>query len=76
MAVKLASERARVLLIVSDTGIGIPPECVDRVFDRFFRVDESRTRADGGSGLGLSIVKLAAESHGLGAPYQSGWTGQ
>jgi heavy metal sensor kinase len=63
VTVKLAREGARVRLIVSDTGIGIPPECVDRVFDRFFRVDESRTRADGGSGLGLSIVKLAAESH-------------
>ena len=60
---KLASEPARVRLIVADTGIGIPPECVDRVFDRFYRVDGSRTRADGGSGLGLSIVKLAAESH-------------
>ena len=63
VSVKLASEPARVRLIVADTGIGIPPECVERVFDRFYRVDGSRTRADGGSGLGLSIVKLAAESH-------------
>jgi heavy metal sensor kinase len=63
VSVKLASEPARVRLIVVDTGIGIPPECVERVFDRFYRVDGSRTRADGGSGLGLSIVKLAAESH-------------
>jgi heavy metal sensor kinase len=63
VSVKLASEPARIRLIVTDTGIGIPPECVERVFDRFYRVDESRTRADGGSGLGLSIVKLAAESH-------------
>jgi heavy metal sensor kinase len=63
VSVKLASGAARVRLIVSDTGIGIPPESVERVFDRFYRVDESRARADGGSGLGLSIVKLAAESH-------------
>ena len=63
VSVKLASEPARVRLIVADTGIGIPPECVDRVFDRFYRVDGSRARADGGSGLGLSLVKLAAESH-------------
>lgn len=51
-------------LTVSDNGIGIPAESVDRVFDRFYRVGEARTRADGGSGLGLSIVKLTAESHG------------
>jgi signal transduction histidine kinase len=63
VSVKLASEPACVHLSVCDTGIGIPPECVDRVFDRFYRVHESRARADGGCGLGLSIVKLAAESH-------------
>jgi heavy metal sensor kinase len=50
-------------LIISDSGMGIPPECLGRVFDRFYRVDDSRARANGGSGLGLSIVKLAAESH-------------
>jgi two-component system, OmpR family, sensor kinase len=61
--VRLASEPAWVRLSVTDTGIGIPPEHISRVFDRFYRVDESRARADGGSGLGLSIVKLAAESH-------------
>jgi two-component system phosphate regulon sensor histidine kinase PhoR len=49
--------------VVSDTGIGIPPESIERVFDRFYRVGDARTHANGGSGLGLSIVKLAAESH-------------
>jgi heavy metal sensor kinase len=49
---------------VRDNGIGIPPESLERVFHRFYRVTEARSRADGGSGLGLSIVKLAAESHG------------
>ena len=63
VSVKLTSESATAQLAVSDTGIGIPPECVGRVFDRFYRVGDPRTRANGGSGLGLSIVKLAAESH-------------
>ncbi len=64
VSVKVMREDSCARLIVSDSGIGIPPECVGRVFDRFYRVVKSRSRADGGSGLGLSIVKLAAESHG------------
>ena len=63
VSVKLTSDSTWAYLTVTDTGIGIPPACVNRVFDRFYRVDEARSRADGGSGLGLSIVKLAAESH-------------
>lgn len=63
VSVKLSSAPPWVVFSVCDTGIGIPSDCVDRVFDRFYRVDESRARAHGGSGLGLSIVKLAAESH-------------
>jgi heavy metal sensor kinase len=64
VSVKLTRDNGSGCLIVSDNGIGIPPDSVDRVFDRFYRVGDARTRADGGSGLGLSIVKLAAESHG------------
>src|SRR5258708_22952831 len=63
VSVKLTSNASSAQVVISDTGIGIPPECIGRVFDRFYRVGDVRTRANGGSGLGLSIVKLAAESH-------------
>ncbi|MGI8740973.1 MAG: sensor histidine kinase [Bryobacteraceae bacterium] len=63
VSAKLVRKEAQVRLSVSDTGIGIPPDCASRVFDRFYRIENSCKSPDGGSGLGLSIVKFAAEAH-------------
>ena len=52
-----------ILIEVADNGLGIPKQHINHVFDRFYRVDKSRSRAQGGSGLGLSIVKHIIEAH-------------
>ncbi len=52
------------LLDVADTGVGIPAVALPRVFERFFRVDQARSRAEGGAGIGLSIVKSITTAHG------------
>ncbi|MEI3412354.1 MAG: ATP-binding protein [Blautia sp.] len=64
VTVEICQENQRVLLMVKDTGIGIPPEDQEKIFDPFFRVDKSRSRAMGGAGLGLAMVDAIAKEHG------------
>lgn len=61
--VTMTKENETAAVTVRDTGIGIPPDQQDRVFERFYRVDKSHSKASGGTGLGLSIVKHAVQYH-------------
>lgn len=62
--VSLLPHATAVDIEVVDKGIGIPPTSIDRIFERFYRVDKSRERSTGGTGLGLSIVKRVVTNHG------------
>lgn len=64
VSVSVEKDGAGAVLRVADTGIGIPPEHREHIFERFYRVDKSRSKETGGTGLGLSIVKHSAQLHG------------
>lgn len=63
VAVRVGEENGQVCLIVEDTGIGIAQEHQERIFERFYRVDKSRSKSTGGTGLGLAIVRHIALCH-------------
>ena len=63
MKISISEDDKNVRLEVADTGIGIPAEHQERVFERFYRVDKSHSKQSGGTGLGLSIVKHAVAYH-------------
>jgi signal transduction histidine kinase len=71
IALSVRREGAHALLEVTDNGVGIPPDALPHVFKRFYRVDVSRSREQGGAGLGLSIVKSICAAHGAEVEVQS-----
>lgn len=61
LSIKLFREEDNAVLSVTDTGVGIPDDAMDHIFERFYRVDKARSRATGGSGLGLAIVRAIVQ---------------
>ena len=64
IALSCTSGSGEISIRISDSGPGIAPEHLPRLFDRFYRVDRGRSRAHGGSGLGLTIAQSIAQAHG------------
>ena len=64
IALRVYAAGGEIVIEVADEGCGVPPEALNRIFDRFARADGARTRAQGGAGLGLSIADAIAKAHG------------
>ncbi|MEO7238031.1 MAG: sensor histidine kinase [Gemmatimonadales bacterium] len=64
IALRLAREGETAVIVVSETGVGIPSEHLPHVFERFYRADPGRSRDPGGTGLGLSIARWIVAQHG------------
>ena len=62
--IKLLNDHTKAVLEVTDNGPGVPDDSLNRLFDRFYRIDKARSRELDGSGLGLSICKSICEAHG------------
>ena len=72
---RLGQGDENLVLEVSDTGVGIPPDHLERIFDRFYQVDDTMTRRYQGTGLGLALVREIVEAHGGQVSVES-WLGQ
>ena len=64
VSLQLSKQNRLAIVKIQDTGIGIPPEQIERVFDRFWRANKARSRREGGTGLGLAIAKTITQRHG------------
>lgn len=64
ISLSISRSDTKAVIAIADTGIGIPAEDIPHIFERFYRVDKARSRAEGGAGLGLAISKYIAELHG------------
>ena len=64
ICISVGTEPNMLIITVSDSGIGIPPDEIDNIFQRFYRVDKSRAQETGGSGIGLAVAKWIVDAHG------------